>query len=312
MTSTRGGEPVRGRALPALVLLVAALVSLGAFLHCNGFKEGFHPDEPSKARQLLSGEYNLHHPQLMLRGVALVNWLQAGSSDGEVSFLDDDVERWLVMVRGRTFSALMTAVAVGLLGWLAFAVGTRAAGRPTGVLASTAAVLFLATHPGLVVNAHYFKEDATLLGATAIWLVVAAAYLQTRGWAWLVAAGVAAGLVASAKAVGAASLAITLVATLAIPPATPIGRGGFARRLGGAAAVLATAAAIFALVNLSAFTVGADQIDHAVGLARYQAVEGHTDGLRYDGVRLSLRVLGRWPAITLLASSAAKRAARIG
>ena len=43
-----------------------AIASLFLTTQANRFPSTYHPDEPSKARQVLQGEYNFHHPMLLL------------------------------------------------------------------------------------------------------------------------------------------------------------------------------------------------------------------------------------------------------
>ncbi len=211
------------RAKSIAIAAAFALVALWTYTFANTFPASYHPDEPSKARQVIAGEYNFHHPMLML---------SAAKVAVAISGAGDDIQR--VTVAGRWVSASLTAAAVGCLVLLAI--------QLYGLLAGCFAGILLVTNHHLFELAHYFKEDpAVLFGISAFFLALALFDSRpTLGRAALL--GVGTGLAVSGKYVG------VLVAPVAI-----IALFVHRRRvspLRAAAGWVIGAVAIFALANL--------------------------------------------------------------
>lgn len=221
---------VRALRLPlACVGLFAACLFL--YTRHNDFPLRWHPDEPGKAHQVITGERNFNHPQLLLEATQLV-----------LAFGPDQASGQTVVEAGRFVSALAAAAAVICLALAAFIFD-----RWHGF--AFAAVL-LGLSPALVTFSHYMKEDACLIfGLSASVLAAAGAYFierrattghPTRGlitctaWGLL---GAACALAASGKYVGVMSLAL-------LPPLVLLARGAWWARLG----KLGLAIALFALV----------------------------------------------------------------
>ncbi|HEV7299060.1 MAG TPA: hypothetical protein VGN72_06810 [Tepidisphaeraceae bacterium] len=195
--------------------LIATIVLLATFAGCmwmytrhNAFPIQYHPDEDSKATQILSeeGERNFNHPQLLLE-----------TTQWAVHWLDTPADPQAVVVVGRTVSATLAAIAVVALSLCGYLI----AGLP-GLIAVTPMV---ALCPFLLAYSHAMKEDASLVFGTAI-AVLGACLL----WAWgrrpalqwlavvVLAAGVA--LASSAKYVGVVTLALAVLALPFAPRAS--------------------------------------------------------------------------------------------
>ena len=186
-----------------LTVLVGALC-FRAYTESNDFPIEYHPDEPSKVRQVLGEDsWNFNHPPLLLE---VTSWV---------------VEKWnvertpqKVAEAGRGVSAFFAAAAVAALALSGY------------LCAGFWGLLIVGTATGLCafhyVHAHYMKEDAALVFGLA--LVV----LTTRLlWSWKSMAGqataamlsaLAAALAMSGKYVGVASLGLALPAVLLAPP----------------------------------------------------------------------------------------------
>jgi MFS family permease len=189
----------------AFILLIAIGTSLLAyplFSRHNDFPVHYHPDEWSKARQLLDpdGDRNFNHPLLMLRAAEFFH-----------PPIDRDIRQ--VVLDGRDTSARLAAAAAGAI----TIAGGAVAGIPGALLAGLAAALC----PPLLVYAHYFKEEPALLVGIAVALAGALAMQRSRpillqlATSLLLGAGVA--LAASGKYVGVAAVAPALVAILVAP-----------------------------------------------------------------------------------------------
>jgi hypothetical protein len=134
---------------------IAIVLAFATFLQAtwnNEFPAAFHPDESSKVGQILRGDYDFHHPLLMLRAAQLLL--------GPGGFAEDPQR---VVVIGRTVSALASAGAVLCLVLVGAALG--------GNLAAVAAGMLLAINHSLFELAHYFKEDTILLFGVSLFLL---------------------------------------------------------------------------------------------------------------------------------------------
>jgi hypothetical protein len=179
----------------ALILFVATLL---VHTEHNAFPYFYHPDEAEKADQVLTGEWNFHHPMLLLTTTKAV--VQVGH-----------VERnpQAVTVTGRWVSAACTAGAVVALAFLAFVWRGWTASLATGGA--------LLLHHQLFELAHYMKEDtALLLGLSLSFL---AAYLfWEKPSTWRAAAlGLAAAVAISGKYLGTLVLVIVLPVLWMVP-----------------------------------------------------------------------------------------------
>lgn len=169
----------------------------------NDFSIYFHPDELSKARQVIGGDRNFNHPLL---------FIDVTAAAARVLGARDDVS--IVRV-GRGVSASFAAIAVGAL--VAWAWRTCRGAWFGATLVGISAALC----PMLLVNAHYAKEETALV--MGLCLVVAAFPIAWRAPAGAARAGaltlmgVCAGIAISAKYVGALALIPALIAVIRTP-----------------------------------------------------------------------------------------------
>jgi len=213
--------------LVVATLAVVLAGSLALNLHQNGFPLGWHFDEPRKVRFIQEHAQNFFHPVLMLQ----VSRLAA-------AFVQP-ADAQSVVEMGRTLTALFATLNV----FACFLLFRRIAGPSVG-LATAAAV---AVMPGLVVHAHYLKEDLYL---TPLLMLSLHAFLlhqdrrRTRTLAWW---GVATGLALSTKYV---ALLLPLTYWLVPRVATLPDPAAYARDL---RRMLVIAGATFLVVNFPAF-----------------------------------------------------------
>lgn len=166
------------------VFLAALLIAgMWLFTRQNDFPVRYHNDEPAKVKQLVSGEYNFFHPQLMLTLTHAAVALTVGYENHEA-----------IAVVGRTVAAGMGAAAIVCL--------ALAARLMFGTLAGVLVGLMSLSCPWLFVHAHYMKEDTSLLfGLAAVTLAIC--------WYWprpttprLILVGLAMGLLVAGKYIG--------------------------------------------------------------------------------------------------------------
>lgn len=183
------------------VLLTVILIVLGGlwlYTSHNDFPYYYHPDEPVKVKQLIRGEWNFHHPLLLLESVELAR---------KISGAGNDPQR--VVEIGRWVSALFAVIGV-----LAFAgIGWKKGGPwvALGVIA------FLLPHHQVFELAHYLKEDTALfmgIGLTFLALIHAAEKGTRNSYLFL---GAAVAIALSAKYLGALVFLVTLVWLLTAP-----------------------------------------------------------------------------------------------
>jgi hypothetical protein len=156
------------RTTPTLVALFISLalagLSLYLFTRSNDFPVDYHPDENTKVEQLQSRRqmWNFHHPLLMLEAANLARqaWNVPVSDERQVAIV------------GRWTSALLASVGVFALAMAAF-VGQRWVGL--AIVGPMAALC-----PPLLVYAHYFKEDATLIAGLCLAVLGARLVLSAR------------------------------------------------------------------------------------------------------------------------------------
>jgi hypothetical protein len=260
----------------ALMAFLFAALSLFLTTEANRFPSSYHPDEPSKARQVLNGKYNFHHPMLLLTTTRAFVALAGIPADADA-----------VTIAGRWASALFTSGAVFCLVLLAVLLAGPFAGFIAGCL-------LVANHQ-LFELAHYFKEDpAVLLGVSAFFLALCC-YDRSPTRVRALALGAALGLAVSGKYLGAvvAPLAFSLIW---IKRDRPISATLLC--LGGALLVMIVAN-LPILLQMSAFAEG---FERELGFA----VSGHKGITRsvphgvYWAVFLDSTVPVRWLPIVLL------------
>ncbi len=217
-------RPERGVWWPVLVSFLVAW-ALGVWK--NDFPFYWHVDEPGKARQLLTGERNLHHPLLMLT-----------SAQVAVKALGTPPEPQAVVEVGRhvsaTFNALAVALLAGMLG-RAFAPGAAWIG---GLLA--------ATHWNIFELSHYFKEDPALAFGLMAALAALGGWRRRPGPLTGAFFGAGLALAVSGKYVGVIALLLLPLAWWRHPP--PHGR-----RAVSLLALAGAFVAVFAAINAAMF-----------------------------------------------------------
>lgn len=204
---------------PITFAILAVITLLWIYTRANDFSIDYHPDEGGKVNQVISGRRNYRHPQLMLEVATIVSTIKGerpilGTREDP---LPEDEAR--VVTTGRSVSAGFAAAAVVVLALTAY----RAAGG--WAMAITAACVGLCAP--LIVNAHYMKEDASLVFGVS--LMVSALYhvwstrdadSQKRAWAAALFGGACAAAV-SGKYVGI-TLAVPAMAVVLLAAPTKL------------------------------------------------------------------------------------------
>ncbi len=171
--------------------LLVFIFSLWLGSRFNDFPFFYHPDEPTKVRQIIEGQRNFHHPLLMLE-----------VADLSAKVLRVAREPQVIAVLGRWLSAIYSALAVTVIALLCW--------RWFGWLVAVLAVWMMALHADIFTLAHYFKEDPALLLAFALLFLTAWWWERSRAWLALLALGVAVGVTVAAKYAGALALVMAL------------------------------------------------------------------------------------------------------
>jgi len=167
-------------------------LALGVFTRHDHFPSFYHPDEPSKARQLIQGEFNFNHPLLLLQTARVVAYFtKAGDSQQTVT------------EAGRFSSALFSAAAIACL--------VLVAAHLRGSWAAVAAGLLLVTNSQLYELSHYMKEDPALVfGIAAFFLALVRCWIAPSPTRFLLLGGAAA-LAISGKYIGALVLPVAFL-----------------------------------------------------------------------------------------------------
>jgi len=181
--------------IQALAFLFFTLAAFLLFTRHNDFPFYYHTDEPSKAKQILTGQRNFHHPLMMLRST---EWL--------VGLANIPPTPQAVVEAGRDLSGFFAALSVGLLLLLAWRLGGAFAGILCGAL--------LLSHPVLFELAHYMKEDCALLVGVAATFYSLSFYSIKKSALSAFFAGLSAGLAVSGKYIGLAIAGIALIQIL--------------------------------------------------------------------------------------------------
>lgn len=190
----------------ALVVLLAGFL---IFSRHNDFPAHYHPDEPSKVRQVKQGVFNFNHPLLLLQTTKLILGPNAAEENQNA-----------IVRAGRTASALFAAAAAACL--------VLAAAHLAGPLAAAAAGVLLLTNHQLYELAHYMKEDAALafgICATVLAYVRCARLPSGAAFALL---GASCALAVSGKYLGALVLVFPLALVITQKPGHRLRAGIFA------------------------------------------------------------------------------------
>lgn len=174
--------------------LLAALfvISMALNTYRNEFPYFYHPDEPGKVRQVISGDRNFNHPMFMLE-----------MADGVAGALQTPRESQPIVELGRWLSAFYLAVTTLCVAWLIW--------QWWGIWAAGASGLLFAMAPDVIELSHAFKEDAALAMGIGLFFVAALLWEAREHWRRLIAFGLVAGLCASTKYVGFLALPLGLI-----------------------------------------------------------------------------------------------------
>jgi hypothetical protein len=214
-------------ALLGASLMLFALCFYSGFRH-HTFPYFYHPDEPGKVEQLVTGKFNYHHPMLLLATARLAT-----------EVLHTPKKPQALVEVGRGVSAAFMAGAVVMLALLAFLWRGWRAGLVTGAA--------LALHHQIYELAHYMKEDSALLFGVA-WTFLAALAYHQRPTLWRVAVlGAGCALAISGKYIGVVVLGVVL------PVLWAGSRAGEGKRGAQLAAFFGAFAVVLLAVNLSLF-----------------------------------------------------------
>ncbi|MEI9896247.1 MAG: phospholipid carrier-dependent glycosyltransferase [Chthoniobacter sp.] len=218
-----GGES-RGRMWAALGLWSLALFIAVLLLDTrhNQFPYFYHPDEAVKVEQVRTGNWNYHHPMLLLTAARLA-----------VEMGGVPLQEQRIVETGRWVSASFTALAVVALSLLAFAW--------RGWAAAIAAGLTLLLHHQFFELAHYLKEDTALVFGVALSFLAAFLFAQKTSVTRAALLGAAVACAISGKYIGLAVLVVVAPVLWHVP------REGRGLRLG---AFVVALGAVLLLINL--------------------------------------------------------------
>jgi hypothetical protein len=202
-----------------LVLFAAALFLDTRY---NQFPYFYHPDESVKVEQVRTGDWNYHHPMLLLTVTKAAVSLAGISS----------TEQRIVLV-GRWVSAVFASLAIVALSLLAF----TWRGWPAAITAGLALLL----HHQFFELSHYLKEDTALVFGVALTFLVVFLFARRPTTLLAAALGAAVACAISGKYIGLAVLVVVIPVLWRTPSE------GKARRLGVFAAALVVA---LLLINL--------------------------------------------------------------
>ncbi len=240
------------------MLAAVFLSAWGVFTWGNAFPYYYHPDEPSKVRQVQLDYRNFHHPLLLL------NTTRLAAALGEEA-QDPVRESQRIAVVGRRVAAMYGAVAVTALVCLGWALGGLRVGLMLWPL--------LVMHEQLFELSHYFKEDTSLLAGLALAFLGVMVYERHPGMTAACALGAGAGLAACGKYIGVVGSVMSLAVLLW--HVSKCG-GGWRRNWSHIAAALLACVVVLLAVNWQLLTQSG-RADFAAGLAREAdfALAGH-------------------------------------
>ena len=178
--------------LLAIALSLALLIGAVLFYsRHNDFPIYYHPDEELKGVQMVSGDFNFHHPLLLL-------------DTGRIILAASGLPRTKesAVLCGRWASAIFTALSLLALATLAF--------RRAGWLGAILAAILIGLQPLLYELSHYCKEDpALLLGISLTLLALDLFAAKPTLWRGALL-GAACGVAVSGKYLGAVMIFVAL------------------------------------------------------------------------------------------------------
>jgi hypothetical protein len=157
----------------------------------NSFPYFYHPDEAVKVEQVRTGNWNYHHPMLLLTAT------KAAVALGKVP-----LEEQRIVETGRAVSAVFAALAAVALSLLGYAWRGWAAAIATG--------LTLLLHHQFFELAHYLKEDTALVFGVALTFLLTFLFAQRPNTARAAMLGAGVACAISGKYIGLAVLVVVL------------------------------------------------------------------------------------------------------
>jgi hypothetical protein len=157
----------------------------------NQFPYFYHPDEAAKVEQVRTGNWNFHHPMLLLT-----------ATKAAVTLARTPLGEQRIVEAGRWVSAGFVALAVVALSLLAFAW--------RGWAAAIAAGLALLVHHQFFELAHYLKEDTALVCGVALTFLGTFLFAQKPTAVRAGVLGMAVACAISGKYIGVAVLAVVV------------------------------------------------------------------------------------------------------
>lgn len=174
----------------------------------NDFPIHYHPDEPSKAMQVLTQDRNFLHPLLLLQVTSEAARLQGVEMPIARRGWNEDLVQQVGQT-GRNVAAGFAVVAVLALALTAYFQG--------GLLAMIAVGLVVAFSHTLLIYAHYFKEDTALIMGLSLTVLSLTLLWKTGSPLAVALLGVSCGLAASGKYVGLLVLTVAVPLLLLVP-----------------------------------------------------------------------------------------------
>jgi hypothetical protein len=179
----------------ALALLAACLL---LYTRHNQFPFFYHPDEPDKVEQVMTGKWNFHHPLLMLATSRVASHILRVPQEDQA-----------LVVLGRWASATFAALGVASFALLGF--------RRRGWPGFFAIALTIGLGHQVFELGHYFKEDTALLMALGFTFLAIDLFWLRQDIPSLGLLGVACGLSLSAKYLGVVMVLPALLAICLAP-----------------------------------------------------------------------------------------------
>jgi 4-amino-4-deoxy-L-arabinose transferase-like glycosyltransferase len=295
----------------ALVAIFGAAVWLRIWGIDSGRPFAYHADEwvvhTAAVDMVRTGDWNPHqflYPSALIYAdravIAVVRAVRPAPLETAISIglaglparshTDVPLAQFRYLLGGRLFVAMLGALTVLLV--------FGAARRLTSIVGALGAGLVIALAPLHVVHSHFLTTDVPTATMTALTLLLALIG-RDRGWRWLVAAGIAAGLAASTKYNGGLVVVVPLVIHLTTVRRL---RDLFTMRFAGVTLLITVgsmvgfAAATPAIIFDTGSVIAAIQLQATIYNSAAPGAEG--DSLRYYLETLFLNGLG--PALALL------------
>lgn len=188
---------IQSRERLAIILCSILFGAAAFFLYTQNHHTPYHwhPDEPSKIRQIKDGgQQNFRHPKLMIQLARFTKFITGARTKQE------RVEAGRMAV---AFSAVLVVVFLAIYGW-------ECAGWYGYFLTG----VYVTLVPPLFEAASYFKEDPVLMMGLSAWLLCAVWYMKEQNTKTAILLGIATALTCSGKHVGVISVIFSIIIVL--------------------------------------------------------------------------------------------------